>query len=562
MGLSADKSRNRDLSLRAERQLKFNARRAWIESQLRKVREVESEAVRSAPHLYLHKHYEWSRSFFESENRLNFLCAGNQVGKSTVNIRRCLHLATDEAAKRRMWPKAYELSNRPNLFWYLYPSADVAESELESKWKQYLILEDKNSPFYCKVNKKPGAVKGLSFPNADHTILFKYYGQDRINLQSNTVYAIFADEEIPIKLGHLNLVDELMARLTSVDGIFHMVFTATLAQEYWRRVIEERGDNEIYPNAFKRQVSLYDCLQYEDGDTHTPWTRERINEVKALYSNDSEIQNRVYGRFVKGVGLVFHGYNRERNLTTDTRIGEDWNIYAGVDIGSGGHRDPAAVAFVAANPQGTEGKIIKVWRGGIHQETSVLDIYKYYVDHLRKWIYAHYKKAPFMELYDPSSRDFGIIARERGTEFQIAINKKEVGIELFNSLMKFGMLKIVNTPESGTEELISEFHSCTFEALKRKAHRVRDLGDAVRYALMAVTWDFSENTSATVKQEKLPYKRGPNQPDAKLYGTPQERREYNAEYFRKKMMLPEDDTWYSNELENYTQELRDNYEIF
>ena len=61
--------------------------------------------------------------------------------------------------------------------------------------------------------------------------------------------------------------DEAIMRLSSptIQGHFHMVFTATLGLEFWREVIEEKGVKERFPHAWKKQVSAYDCLKYMDG---------------------------------------------------------------------------------------------------------------------------------------------------------------------------------------------------------------------------------------------------------------------------------------------------------
>ena len=95
------------------------------------------------PHIYAHKHYPWSREYFESRNKMCLVCSGNQVGKSTLQIKRLIHWATSP----ELWPELW--LKRPTQFWYLYPSKDVCTLEFETKWIYILPRgEFKDHPQY------------------------------------------------------------------------------------------------------------------------------------------------------------------------------------------------------------------------------------------------------------------------------------------------------------------------------------------------------------------------------------------------------------------------------
>jgi phage terminase large subunit-like protein len=87
----------------------------------------------------------------------------------------------------------------------------------------------KDDPVYgWKEEKKQGDIVAIHFNSGVH-IFFKTYSQNAEDLQSGTCDAIFCDEELPEELY------ELIARLNATDGYIHMVFTATLGQDFWRR---------------------------------------------------------------------------------------------------------------------------------------------------------------------------------------------------------------------------------------------------------------------------------------------------------------------------------------
>ena len=94
----------------------------------RELTERKNRLQRELPHLYGWKWYSWARSFFESQNPMTLLCAANQISKSTTQIRKHVHWATSKMDWSTWW------KTPPRQFWYLYPSADVATAEFQTKW--------------------------------------------------------------------------------------------------------------------------------------------------------------------------------------------------------------------------------------------------------------------------------------------------------------------------------------------------------------------------------------------------------------------------------------------
>src|SRR5690606_32624454 len=154
---------------------------------------------------------------------------------------------------------------------------DVINTEAIVKWEPEFLPrgEYKDHPTYgWKFVLQKRDIVGIQF-NSGILLQFKSYGQKVVNLQTTTVDAVFTDEELPEPY-----YSETAARLIATDGYDHMVFTATLGQKMWEMAIEAKGTEELCPEAWKRQVSMYDCLQYKDGSPG-PFTPERIDRVKA-----------------------------------------------------------------------------------------------------------------------------------------------------------------------------------------------------------------------------------------------------------------------------------------
>lgn len=429
------------------------------------------------PHLYGYKWYPWAREFFESTNRENFLCAANQISKSSTQIRKAIHWATETKLWPTLWPSLM-LNQKPNQMWYFYPTNEVAQIEFETKWEPQFLPRGKykDDPIYgWEAVYEKGSIKKVEFKSGV-TIYFKTYSQKIRDLQSGTVYAIFADEEMPVEF-----VPELQARLNSSDGYFHMVFTATLGQLYWSQTMEPSSKSEErYPSAWKKQVSVYDCQFYEDG-SKSHWTLAKIKRAEAKCPTEAEKQRRIFGKFVKSEGLMFPSFDFERNTADYHPPPRHWLHYSGVDPGTGGTAHPAAIVFLAVSPDYKHGRIWRAWRGdGIN--TASPDIYAKYRELKGKLTMAAQK-------YDFASREFFLHTSSKGEAFSPAEKDHVSGYSMLNTLFRTGMLKVY-TGDVELEKLISEIRSLSATGDKRKAKD--DLCDALRYAVMAVPWDFSD----------------------------------------------------------------------
>ena len=165
------------------------------------------------------------------------------------------------------------------MFWYFYPSKSLGTIEFENKWiKEWLPRGafKKDPIFGWEDHYESKEIHAVHF-KTDVSIYFQSYEMSVSNIQASSVYELEVDEEIPVE--H---IDEMLLRISSpsVMGYFNMVFTATLAQPYWRNIIE--GND--WPEAFKQQISMYDCLEYEDGSP-SPWTVKHIKEIEAKCKN-------------------------------------------------------------------------------------------------------------------------------------------------------------------------------------------------------------------------------------------------------------------------------------
>lgn len=292
------------------------------------------ELIEGLPHRHGWKWYAWAREIYESLNREVFCTAANQISKSSTAIRKNIEWATNPEIWKRAWPSLAP-GQKPNQFWYFYPTQDAATVEFETKWEPLFLPrnEYKNHPLYgWKEEYNKNHIHSIHF-NSGVTIYFKSYEQKVTNLQTGTVYHITGDEEIPEPL-----LPEIQARLNATDGYFLSVFTATLGQLYWERTMEPKSkEEELHPNALKMSVSVYQCKTYEDG-TLSHWTDEKIKRAVERCSSPAEIQRRIMGRFVKSEGLRFHGFDRTKNIAPKHLLPKHWLLYAGIDPGTGGNK--------------------------------------------------------------------------------------------------------------------------------------------------------------------------------------------------------------------------------
>lgn len=434
------------------------------------------------PFLHGWKWYPWAREFFESTNKLNFLCAANQISKSSTQIRKCIDWATN----KEKWSHLWKL--KPVQFWYLYPSQKQVDAEFKTKWQQFLPRGEfkEKGPYSWKEIIDNKHVAGIHFIEAGVYVFFKTYAQNVDTLQTGTCDAIFCDEELPVEL-----YDELIFRISASDGYFHMVFTATLGQEFWKEVIEEKGKKERLVEAAKWQVSMYDCLFYEDG-TPSHWTEERIQIVKNRCKNHNEVLRRVYGRFVVDEGRKYEQFDLKRHLVEpESPPPSEWFIYAGVDTGSGGGEGhPAAICFVAVRPDFRFGRVFLGWRGD-DESTTAGDI-------VLRFIQMKDDRTLFGQYYDWADKDFFEIATRMQEPFQPADKSHEKGEEVINVLFKNNMLLVDDTPE--LQKLAWELANLRAETPKRVAKD--DFADALRYAVTRIPWDWSVITGTKPEWEQ------------------------------------------------------------
>lgn len=448
----------------------------------KKLRQVEllrekKRLKEGLPHLYRWKNYQWSKEFIESSNRMNLLCAANQISKSSTLIRKNIIMATEADS----WPKFWD--TKPQVFWYVYPDRNKIKEEFEIKWvRENLPQGDfQNHPKYgFKIDWEEKGLPRAIYFRSGIILVFKTWGQD---LQAGTCHMVSCDEELPE-----DLYPEISMRLSRYDGIFNMVFTATLNQPFWHDAIEKRGKGERFPQAFKRQVSMYDCQTYVDGSPG-PWTNEKIEKEKAKIGTQREILRRVYGRFVTAEGLKYPSFDRNINVKAVEPVPKDWIWYSGVDIGSGGpNGHKSVIAFIAVRPDFRFGRVVRCWAGDDFTNTTSGDVVEQYQKMAEGIDFAG-------QYYDYSAKDFETYATRAGLAFSKAEKAHDVGEDLLNTLFKNQMLALDDTEEN--QELAHEFLFLRTET--KKQHAKDDRIDGVRYAAVKIPWDFSHITGELIK---------------------------------------------------------------
>jgi hypothetical protein len=471
--------------------------------------------VPNLPHLYGYKWYPWARAFFDSTAKMCLLCAANQISKSSTQIRKCIDWATNKKKWKKLWPPVNGISRTPRIFWYMYPSKDVATIEWRSKWVPEFMprAHMKEDPVYGWEEVYEGKNISHIIFKSGIIVYFKTYTQRADNLQTSTVDAVFTDEELPEEK-----YDEIRARLFASDGYFSMVFTATLNQDMWRRALEGKGENELFKDAFKLQISMYDCLRYDDG-TPSPWTPERIAEIIRACKSKLEVERRVHGRFVTEVGRKYGGFDSSRHFIAPQPIPQNWRWYVGIDSGSGGGAHKAAVVFVAVRPDLQLGYVARGWRGDgvITTAGDTFDKFK----ELKGTLQTTNQR------YDPSAKDFSIIASRNGEGFEKADRSHETGESVVNTLFQSDMLFIFDTAE--LRKLGSELSSVMKNV--HKSHAKDDFCDALRYCVTTIPWDWTAIKGGT-QDEVLHDEFGPlpNSEPLKIWSS----EEYEADQIRRR----------------------------
>lgn len=444
--------------------------------------EEKVEEREGLPHRHGFPFYKWARDFYETRNKNAFLCAGNQQSKSSTHIRKFIEWAGNEELWKTLWRRP------PRMFWYLYPSKDLATMEYRTKWLPEFLPRGrfaKSGMWAWEPELKYRQINAIHFNHI--SIYFRTYMQDSDVLQAGSADMIGCDEELPE-----SLFPELTMRRAATDGYFSMVWTPTLGEPLWKDTIEGRGEREKFPQAFKRQVSLLDCMKYEDG-SQSPWTEERVQQVINSCPTPAEVQRRVYGRYVVASGLKYPSFNRDLNLTKKLeKIPSDWLLYSGVDLGSGGEDGhPSSIVFVAVNQTFTKGRVFEGWRGGREENTSAGDVLNRYRQMKGNRVFTG-------EYYDSQARDFLTISDRAGEAFQGAFKKQDEGQDILNTLFKNQMLDIDNKLE--LQPLMEELETLLETTKKNKARD--DYIDGLRFAVGRIPWDWSSITTNYLVENK------------------------------------------------------------
>lgn len=425
------------------------------------------------PHLHSFKPYKWTLEYWNSTNRKKFICAGNQVSKSSTQIRHCIDLATD----RTKWKKFFPL-RKPRTFWYVYPDQGKVAEEVLDKWEKEFLprgASKESGDYAWKYFYRKGEISGIHFTGTGVKVYFKTWKQDH---QSGTIDALFVDEEL-----EPSLYEELIRRLTRYDGLFSMVYTATKGYPFWMNVIEKRGQKgEIFPEADKWQVSMeYDCEFYADG-TPSPWTPERVAKEKAKCGTEAEVNKRIHGRYTLESGRKYPSFSRDRNVKPAQRLDlKQWDFFSGVDIGTGGENaHPAAITVIAVNKARTFARVVRHWRGDDKTSTDSSDILDQFIE-LTKGLPMN------INYYDHASREFYLRASKAGIPFSKANKSHDHGEDLINILFKNDMMVIDDIEEC--EPLIEEYLTLKADTPKRVAKD--DSIDSHRYAVSSIDFDLS-----------------------------------------------------------------------
>jgi len=420
-----------------------------------------------------HKLYEWQRDFLTNRKLLAFLTAANQIGKSSIQIIRCIN----QACRQDLWPYYFPNLN-PKSFLYLYPENKLATQEWHEKWvKMYMsrgaMIDDPRYGWKANYDKK--YIESVKF-NSGVTLFFRNYSQSPSSLQASTADAVFLDEETP-EAHYDELMVRTQARQAIGSGYVSMCFTATLGQLYLYQCMEMQGlEEETFKNAWKRQVSAFDCLKYCDGTPSKVWTRDYIeNELIPKYRNPAEIQRRIFGRFIKTSGLLHPDWVYDKNTEpVGVTALKGWTYYVGVDFGAGGEwGHSSAIVVCAVCPEYINVRVVKSWSSKKQRMTQadlVMQM-KILTEGLEYICYA-----------DWAATDFFEFAGREGLVVNKAEKSHEIGINLLNMVIRDNQLKVLVGDGIGDNDfLIQELQSIGTDTNKRK--RRDDLADALRYAL-------------------------------------------------------------------------------
>lgn len=455
-----------------------------LDLKIKELKQLEEQILlrEGLPHLFGFRLYQWQADFINTKNKNAFICSSNQVGKTFAQGIRLINLATCVDTWDQWW------SHKPTNAWYLLPSKEMAEAVIDLKWRLDLLPRESfkdHRTYGWKINKAHGGINYVEF-NSGFRIYIKSYSMGAAVLQSGSCDYVAFDEELP-----WDLYSELNARRMATDGYLSGVMTPTSGQEEWRRVFEVRGEKEIFPHAYKKQISIFDCQQFTDG-TKSRWTEARIQEVIDSCSSDSEVQRRVYGRFVKSTGLLYPHFSIKNNVKPPHDINfSSGFIYTGVDPGAGKTTPgshPTAICFVWVSPELDKARVFTSWLSPEGVETESRTILEQYQKMKGTKVCAG-------EYYDWKNKDFEIVARGAGYSFQRAEKGRDLGHQMINMLFKTGALIIYDNEEN--QPLIRELMSLGVDEKKTEASD--DAIDAMRYAITSIPFNWELITDLKIE---------------------------------------------------------------
>ena len=437
--------------------------------------------------------YDWQREFIESKNKMNLCTAGNQCGKSTWMIIKAITHATEPELWPSLWPEMHAQGMKPTQFWYLYEDKAMIMREFTTKWIPEWLPRGKaryEGKYRWEYAKKDKTIEYIYFPETNVYIYFFSYGQGVDALQASTVWEMFIDEELPFES-----YDELSARLTIPRGFFNAGFTAVKGQDEWRKAMEPmESEEEMFPDALKRQISAYMCRVKEDASPGL-WDDELIKLRTAQCSTHAMVLQKIYGKFIRSDGLMVSQFDSKKHFVKGQPLVGDWTYWAAVDPGSGGEKaHPAGVIVMAVNEDCTSARVIKAWRGD-KQDTSNSMILQKYLD-----LTANMEIAGLV--YDKACRDIFILGQQMGLPMIPANKARDEGFGVLNSLFKHDMLKIFFSSSSDeTHKLKSELLSYSGSQSKTKTSTPDNLIDPLRYLCMQIPWNLDKVINYNIKKQ-------------------------------------------------------------